>query len=146
MEPGTHLADPTSVSEIDEIGGYFLDEHYSGTFDEELTGIFEYYLDVPEDISPEECLWHLLMTTFVDSRNGELMILLLQDKESIWPNILGSLWTMMSRTLFIICTPMMALKNNTISPHKIGCSISQPTGFTRPWNILVAAPDHGTSW
>ena len=48
------MVDPTSVTEIDEVEGYFLDQHYSGISDDDITDMFEWYLNIPEQDSPEE--------------------------------------------------------------------------------------------
>ena len=47
LESGTPLVDPTSITEIDEIDGYFLN-HYYGISDEDITYMFECYLNIPE--------------------------------------------------------------------------------------------------
>ena len=39
------MVDPTSVTEIDEVEGYFLDQHYSGISDDDITDMFECYLN-----------------------------------------------------------------------------------------------------
>ena len=48
------MVDPTSVTDIDEVDGYFLDQHYSGISDDDITDMFECYLNIPEQDSPEE--------------------------------------------------------------------------------------------
>ena len=48
------MVDPTSVTEIEEVEGYFLDQHYSGISDDDITDMFECYLNIPEQDSPEE--------------------------------------------------------------------------------------------
>ena len=52
---GRPLVDPTGVDEIDKIDGYFHDQYYSGVSDDDLTDVFEYYLNIPANESPEEC-------------------------------------------------------------------------------------------
>ena len=54
IKSGTPMVDPTSVTEIDEVEGYFLDQHYSGISDDDITDMFECYLNIPEQDSPEE--------------------------------------------------------------------------------------------
>ena len=48
------MVDPTSVTDIDEADGYFLGPHYSGISDDDITDMFECYLNIPEQDSPEE--------------------------------------------------------------------------------------------
>ena len=54
LKSGTPLVEPTSVTDIDEVEGYFLDYHYSGISDDENTDMFECYLNIPEQDSLEE--------------------------------------------------------------------------------------------
>ena len=50
------MVDPTSVTERDEDEGYFLDQHYSGISDDDITDMFECYLNILEQDFPEEIL------------------------------------------------------------------------------------------
>jgi len=50
---GTHLVEPTCVTETDEVKGYFLDRHYSGISDDNIIDLFDCHLNIPEQDSPE---------------------------------------------------------------------------------------------
>jgi hypothetical protein len=52
---GRPLVGPTGVDKIDKIDGYFHDQYYSGVSDNDLADVFECYLNIPENESPEEC-------------------------------------------------------------------------------------------
>jgi len=56
LESRRHLVDPTSVTDIDETNGCFFDHHYSGISDEDITDIFECYLNIPEQDSTKKTL------------------------------------------------------------------------------------------
>ena len=54
LKSGTPMVHPTNVTEIDDVEGHFLDQHCSGISDDEITDMFECYLNILEQDSPEE--------------------------------------------------------------------------------------------
>jgi len=54
LKSGTPMVHPTNVTEIDDVEGHFLDQHYSGISDDDITDMFECYLNILEQDSPEE--------------------------------------------------------------------------------------------
>ena len=72
------MVEPTSVTEIDEVKGSFLDHHYSGISDNKITDMFECYLNIPEQDSPEE---NLLNYEYIkEQQQADARLLARQDK------------------------------------------------------------------
>ena len=76
------MVDPNSVTEIDGVEGYFFDHHYSSISDDEITDMFECYLTIPEQDSPEE---NPLNFGYIREQQ-QLMLNSLQDKRSTQNN------------------------------------------------------------
>ena len=134
IKSGTPMVDPTSVTEIDEVEGYFLDQHYSGISDDDITDMFECYLNIPEQDSPEENL--LNYGHMREQQQADAQLLARQEKyPEQFINI--SLDDDMLMTLYVMCDPLITKINGKLH-YQSKCSTKQSLGFTKSWGTQEA--------